>query len=242
MDSEEREKYSELGRSILARQDGYLSTQLAVLQSALMSFARDHWKDIQHDCEIRGKFTQMCVLMGLEPLDLHLYAMANNSGSKDEQFYIGLAIRIVEVCQHTRDVNGGLISMKELLSRLKENGILKSCIKTKDIEQSIGILNSLGKSYEILNANKKQWVKFLSASSGNEKISDDQMKVFEACSVMGGYVTYGLLMDNYGWDQVRCKSVLDEMILDGFLWIDMQGEDGVQFWEPSWISRKEADA
>ena len=37
---------------------------------------------------------------------------------------------------------------------------------------------------------------------------------------MGGYVTYRLLRDNYGWDKVRCKTVIDEMIMNGFYgWI-----------------------
>ena len=37
---------------------------------------------------------------------------------------------------------------------------------------------------------------------------------------MGGYVTYRLLRDNYGWDKVRYKTVIDEMIMNGFYgWI-----------------------
>ena len=53
---------------------------------------------------------------------------------------------------------------------------------------------------------------------------------------MGGYVTYRLLRDNYGWDKVRYKTVIDEMIMNGFYGLDSQDNGEWQYWEPSWIS------
>ena len=64
--------------------------------------------------------------------------------------------------------------------------------------------------------NGKKWLKF----SSTENLSNDQLKIYELCEFMGGYVTYRLLRDNYGWDKVRYKTVIDEMIMNGFYgWI-----------------------
>ena len=234
---EDRHAYSQLGQNLIQRHSDQLSTQLSVFQSALINFGSDHGDEIRRNPEFRNKFTQMCQLIGVDPLELLIYSNSKNSKSRNEDFYIGLSVRIVEVCQETRDVNGGLISMKELLSRLQDNDNLEILIKESEIQQALSILFALGNGYEILNINGKKWLKFSSATSGNTNISNDQKKIYEVCGFMGGFVTYRLLIDNYGWDKIRCKTVIDQMIMDGFLWIDSQGIDGeLQYWEPSWIS------
>lgn len=234
----DRDAYTQLGRFLNERHSDQLSTQLSVFQSALINFASEHGQEITNNHEFRGKFTQMCQLVGVDPLELLIYANSNDSKARTDKFYIGLSVRIVEICQQTRDLNGGLISIKELLSRLKENVNLQSTISEKDIYRSLSILDTLGKGYEILSINEHKWLKYASASSGlSENISNDQRKVYDLCGFMGGYVSYRLLRDNYGWDKMRCKSVIDEMIMNGFLWVDSQGINGEwHFWEPSWIS------
>lgn len=234
---EDRNAYSQLGQNLIQRHSDQLSAQLSVFQSALINFGNDHGDEIRQNPEFRNKFTQICQLIGIDPLELLINSNSKHTKSRNEDFYIGLSVRIVEICQETREVNGGLISMKELLSRLQDNGNLDTNISEGDIQQALSILITLGKGYETLNINGKNWLKFSSATSGNMNISMDQKRIYEACGFMGGFVTYRLLIDNYGWDRVRCKTVIDQMIMDGFLWIDAQGPDGeMQFWEPSWIS------
>ena len=126
-----------------------------------------------------------------------------------------------------------MLSLRELQSILTDNSSdLKIDISTKHIEQAITILNSMGKNYELIKINNESWLKF----SSIENLSNDQLKIYELCGFMGGYVTMGLIRDNYGWDKYRIKSVIDEMIMNGILWVDEQGEDEWQYWEPSWIS------
>lgn len=125
--------------------------------------------------------------------------------------------------------------MKELLSRLQDTVSLQTTLDESDVQQALTSLDSLGKGYEILSINNHKWLKFTSA--GGDNISNDQRKVYDLCGFMGGYVTHRLLHDNYGWDKMRCKSVIDEMIMNGFLWVDSQGPNKeYQYWEPSWIS------
>ncbi|KAK6202786.1 uncharacterized protein RJT21DRAFT_118863 [Scheffersomyces amazonensis] len=232
---QDRAAYSQLGRSISEKHTDQLSTQLSVFQSALINFASEHGNEIKSNLEFRNKFTHLCNSIGIDPLELLLYTGSKNSKIRLDNFYIALAVRIIEVCQQTRDLNGGLISIKELLSILKENDSLQINITSNEIEKSLSYLNTLGKGYEILNINDKKWLKFSSATGSG--ISNDQKRVYELCSFMGGFVTYKLLRDNFEWDKVRCKTVIDEMIMNGLVWVDTQGENGqYQYWEPSWIS------
>lgn len=238
----DRDAYTQLGKYLSERHSDQLSTQLSVFQSALINFASEHGEEITRNPEFRAKFTQMCQLVGVDPLELLIYSNASNKWTnveKNDNFYVGLSVRIVEVCQQTRDVNGGLISMKELVSRVPENVNLKTSITENDILKALGLLDTLGNGYEIIRVNDHSWLKYASASSSgnNGNISNDQRKVHDLCGFMGGYVTYRLLRDNYGWDKLRCKSVIDDMIMNGFLWVDAQGPKGsFQYWEPSWIS------
>ncbi|ABN67720.2 sucrose non-fermenting [Scheffersomyces stipitis CBS 6054] len=237
MSNRNDDAYTKLGRSLSERHSDQLSTQLAVFQSALINFASDHGDEIKSNSEFRNKFTHICQSVGIDPLDLLLYSssLSNTKSSQDSNYTISLAVRIVEVCQETRDVNGGLIRLKELVSIIRENTYINIEVTEANIEKSLATLTTLGKGYEILTISGKKWLKFTSAIGGS--ITNDQKKIYEICGFMGGFVTYRLLRDNYGWDKVRCKSVIDEMIMNGFLWVDSQGEKGEwQYWEPSWIS------
>lgn len=224
----DRDAYSRLGSFLNQRESDELATQLSVFQSALINFATEHGDEIKLNDEFRSKFTQICRLIGIDPIELTLLTKSNK-----QNFSVALTVRIVEVCQETRDLNGGLISIKELESRLKSNDKLQLSINDSDILKSLELLNAMGKGYELMTINDKKWLKFTSGGA----ISHDQKRIYETCTIMGGYVTYRLLRDNFGWDDIRCNSVIEEMLMNGFLWVDSQGpRNEVLYWEPSWIS------
>lgn len=226
--------YTQLGKLLDQKHTDQLSTQLSVFQSVLVNFATKYEAQIKENSEFRAKFTKMCQLVGVDSLEL-LLLNSSNARNK-ERFHIGLAVRIVEICLETRDLNGGLISYKELISILKSNANIDLTILEQDIDNALATLGTLGEnSYTVLNSGSTKWLKF---SSPVNSISNDQRKVYDLCEFMGGYVTFRLLADNFAWDAVRCKSVIDEMIMDGLLWVDSQGDRReCLYWEPSWISK-----
>lgn len=232
--SSDRDAFLKLGKSLNQKHANELSTQLSVFQSVVVNFAVEHGDSIRTNPEFRAKFTQICLLIGIDSLELLL--LLELRLKKKDNFYCGLAIRIVETCQQTRDINGGLISMRELRSRMEDSTSVPLVILDDDILKALSILNGLGEGFELLTINKKRWIRHFT-SSGKKGISSYQQSIYELCEFMGGYVTYRLLRDNYGWDKVRLKTVIDEMIMNGFLWIDSQGSGDLQFWEPSWISK-----
>lgn len=233
----DRGAYVQFGQQLNQKHSDELSAQLSVYQSALINFASEHGDTIKNNPEFRSNFTQMCYLIGVDPLDLLLFLSSKLDRGKDGNFLLGVATRVVEICQETRDLNGGLISLKELRSRFQDSLNVPIEISEDDILKGMAVLGTLGKGFEVLEINRKKWIKFF-GSSHTSGISNDHKKVYELSEFMGGYVTLRLLRDNYGWDGVRLKTVLDDMILNGFLWIDNQGPTGEwQFWEPSWISK-----
>lgn len=223
----DRNAYAELGRFLSEKHSDQLSTQLSVLQSAVVNFATDHAEEISNNSEFRTKFSDICQAIGVDPLELWLYS----SDKKSDSFFVGLSVKIVEVCQETRDINGGLISFRELLSRLQSVN-LPATITESDVDKALASLDSLGSGYNVITIHNKKWLNF-SASTGT--ITNDERSVYEVCTFMGGYATTRLLRDNFGWDKVRCQNVLDDMIMNGFLWLD-KGPKESQYWEPSWIS------
>ncbi|KAI5956418.1 dot2 [Candida jiufengensis] len=239
MNHSDRDAYLQLGEKLNQKHSDQLSTQLQILRSVLINFINENGEEIQKNPEFRSKFNELSQSIGMDPLDVLIYSNSTTNQKENyNNFLIGLSIKIVEVCQETRDLNGGLINLNELISILKmsfESTISKDLnlkIELKDIEKSITKLKSMGKNYEIITINNIKWLKF----SSIENLSNDQIKIYELCGFMGGFVTHRLIKDNFGWDGIRCKNVIDEMIMNGLLWVDSQGGEEWQYWEPSWIS------
>lgn len=242
-----RDDYHRLGLDITRKQRDVLATQLAVLKSALANFAADHGREIEHNQEFRTKFTQLCQLVGVDPLELQMLAaqaLAQAGGAAAAAAAAAIdtavAVRVVEECHRTRDVNGGLITVRELVSRLKHEDELSALsnnlhLTEDNVLRALKVLAALGGGYELLTINGKQWLKF------TNNVSSDHKRVYELCEFTGGFVTMRLLRDNYQWSAVRCQAVVDEMIMNGFLWVDMGApgegsEPEPHYWEPSWIA------
>lgn len=123
-------QYASHGTNLRTSQAASLSTQLSVFRSLLQQFAQTHAKDIRSNPAFRAEFARMCTAIGIDPL-------ASSNGGKDagsaggmgslwsqmlgtsvNDFYFGLAVKVVEVCGQTREENGGLIGVKEVRERI----------------------------------------------------------------------------------------------------------------------------
>lgn len=93
-----------------------MKERLEFFRANLEEFARKHKKDINKDPVFRHHFSQMCLKIGVDPLASRKGFWAEMLGIGD--FYYELGVQIIEICMKTRNQNGGLIEMSELLSRL----------------------------------------------------------------------------------------------------------------------------
>lgn len=112
-----RIRAAEQGQALSAESARQMKMQLSAFKSNLEQFAIRHKKEIQRDPAFRAKFHTMCAAIGVDPLTSKKGIWSDLLGVGD--FYYELAVRIVEVCVATRPINGGLMSLRELLSVLQ---------------------------------------------------------------------------------------------------------------------------
>lgn len=208
------------------RKSEELSEQLNIFQDKLIEFANKHNQELKSNPVFRSKFLHMCNNIGIDPLklytdrDKHLFTV--------NDFIYELCVRIIQICRTTKDINGGLLTFNELLRTY-----FKSMnVSEEDLTEAIDMLRTLDGGFTILTIKGEKILR----SVPNE-LTTDQTRILEVCSIMG-YASVSLLRANLCWSKVRCKSVLNEMVTNGLLWVDSQSEQNeTLFWDPSWIAK-----
>ncbi|KAM5353932.1 hypothetical protein ACJ41O_000582 [Fusarium nematophilum] len=244
--------YASHGSSLRANNAQALETQLEVFRSLLQQFAATHARDIRSDPAFRAQFARMCAAIGVDPL-----ASSNNSsggggsggsgpassiwaqllGKTVNDFYFELAVRIVEVCNTTRAENGGLIGLTELRERVAAGRMDGADpIADDDVRRAVQTLAPLGGAYAVVRVGRKEYVR-----SVPRELNDDQVAVVEAAQVLG-YVGVGMLSDNLGWDRARARTVIDDLVAGGMLWVDKQTKGEWEYWSPGFMAEAGADS
>jgi ESCRT-II complex subunit VPS22 len=241
--------YASHGSSLRANNAQALETQLAVFRSLLQQFAQTHAKDIRSDPSFRAQFARMCTAIGVDPLASSSNSSGGGStsiwaqllGKTVNDFYFELAVRIVEVCSATRGENGGLIGLREVRERLSRGRADSTPsgsgsgsgsgndISEDDVRRAVETLKPLGGSYGIVRVGRKEYIR-----SVPRELSNDQVAAVEAAQVLG-YVSVSMLRDNLGWERARCRTVIDDLVADGMLWVDKQTWGEWEYWSPTFM-------
>lgn len=255
--------YASHGSSLRATNAQALETQLAVFRSLLQQFAQTYARDIRSDPSFRAQFARMCAAIGVDPLASSAGARGGGAagsiwaqllGKTVNDFYFELAVRVVEVCGATRGENGGLIGLREVTDRLSQQqrgempppqqhhqqqqqqrpaegggGGGDGAISEDDVRRAVETLRPLGGSYGIVRVGRKEYIR-----SVPRELSSDQAAVVEAVQVLG-YVSVGMLRDNLAWEPARCRTVIDDLVAQGMLWIDQQTRGEWEYWSPSFM-------
>ena len=217
-----------------------LTTQLAVFQASLSQFSRTHAKDIRSNPAFRAEFARMCTAIGVDPL-----ASSSNKkgsfwaemlGTSVNDFYFGLAVRVVEVCRRTRKANGGLIAVAEIRDRIMRQdesiggGGGGSDVSEDDVLRAVDALKPLCSGFAVIDLGRRQMVR-----SVPKELNTDQSTVLEAIQVLG-FVTHSMLRANLGWDGARAQTVVDDLLSDSLIWVDDQADEK-EYWAPSFIKK-----
>jgi ESCRT-II complex subunit VPS22 len=212
-------QYSELGQSLIRQKSSELSTQLQLFKSILLNFLDEHNDELSEDLDLRDEFIRTCSLVGIDPLQIY------GKHTKMNEFYYELCVRIIEYSNKMKDINGGLIPVKQFLKEFKDQNVNRN-----DIEITCGMLRQLNEDMEIVTIGDREYLK-----NFHIEITNDQNVVFEIANELG-FVTVRMLHDNLGWKSYKSKKVLDEMVSSGYLWVDLnKGE--MMYWDPAWIER-----
>ncbi|EAU88121.1 vacuolar-sorting protein SNF8 [Coprinopsis cinerea okayama7 len=236
-----------------------LQNQVSQFREALSRFAKLHRAKIREDPIFRYEFQKMCVSLGVDML-----AGAKPSGLSggfgellgvvgDWQYELG--VQIVDICVSTRERNGGLIEMEELiriLSKLRgveyypehassgKGKARKNAITENDVVQSINSLKPLGAGYQVVEIGGRKMVR-----SVMKELDEDQAVILAIAQEEGdgigsrysrrGRVGEDMLVERKGWTRERARTALENMLLrDGLCWLDDQDEEcGRAYWIPS---------
>ncbi|OAA78858.1 ESCRT-2 complex, Snf8 [Akanthomyces lecanii RCEF 1005] len=235
--------YASHGSSLRATNAQALETQLSVFRTLLQQFAQTHAKDIRSDPSFRAQFARMCAAIGVDPL-----ASSSSSGSGSStnpssvwaqllgktvnDFYFDVAVRVVQVCGATRAENGGLISLAQVCERVSREKVDGggAQVSEDDVRRAVATLQPLGGSYAIVTVGHKEYIR-----SVPRELSGDQASCVEAAQVLG-YVSVGMLRDNLSWEAARCKTVIEDLVAQGMLWVDKQTGGEWQYWSPAFMA------
>lgn len=223
--------FATLSTEISQGQVDHLHAQLAQFRSALAHYAATHRDSIRRDPSFRHAFQQMCTTIGVDPLAGPRKGgwWAEMLGLGDWQYELG--VQIVDVCVSTRERNGGLIEMSELVRLVsKLRGVSGGVITEDDVMRSIKTLKPLGAGYEVLDVGGGRKM----VRSVVKELDEDQAVVLAIAQEQGGRVSEAMLVSRRNWTRERASAALENMLLrDGLCWLDEQDEHGIAYWVPS---------
>jgi ESCRT-II complex subunit VPS22 len=99
-----------------------------------------------------------------------------------------------------------------------------------DIVRSISALGPLGPGVSVVTlAGGERYIRSIP-----RELNPDQATVLEVAGV-AGYVSLSMLRVNLGWEEERSKGVLEEVIVEGMVWVDEGGTEK-EYWIPRGIT------
>lgn len=237
-------KFQAVGRAMEETKMAGVQEVLSNFRTALFEFAQKHKTKINSDPEFRLQFHTMCVSVGVDPLASNKGFWADLLGVGD--FYFELAIKVIQICLQTRSANGGIITLKELLTRIQQlNGAQavrnskKKAIGTssssgiaevsgEDLLRAIEKLEILGKGFSIVPTNRRDDPLILSVPIEMNRDHSELMAVAQEL----GYVSDTMMRSLHSWTSERFTQCVGPLLQEGIVWGDLY--DGVwTYWFPS---------
>jgi len=153
----------------------------------------------------------------------------------DWQYELG--VQIVDICVSTRERNGGMIEMSELLRLLTKLRGGTEEVTEEDVVRSTKALKPLGAGYEVVEVGGTKMVR-----SVVKELDSDGVVILALAQEegVGGRVTEDMLVRRKGWGYARARAALENMLLrDGLCWVDEQDQGGKSYWILSAITWEE---
>lgn len=257
--------YQTLSNDLSAQSLSTLHSQLATFRTHLQTFATTHRSKIRQDPNFRHAFQQMCASIGVDPLAGAKTRGAMGLGGLWEglglgEWMIELGVQVVDVCVSTRERNGGLITMEELIriiSRLRglpspssASSSSAGAITEDDIAAAIRTLAPLNAGYTIITLPPSSSSSLPSSQNTSRKLirsvpsplDSSILPILSLAHLHNGRLSVSLLVSSQGWSVERARTALDNMLLrDGTCWLDEQDEGesadgepgGRAYWVPA---------
>lgn len=233
-DKQRLELFQQKGSSLAKEELEKLTGQMGEFRTNLEKFAQKYKRDIKKNGEFRRHFQQMCAVSGVDPLRSSANFWVKLLGVGD--FYYELAIQIAEVFLSTSHENGGIMTAEELLSRVlasrnvSKNANLQSTdsITIEDLLEAIKKLKVLGSNIREIPSKNSYIIHATPA-----ELNSDHIYISQNAHSTGGYVSRELLREKLSWPDERTQKALDELVMEGVVWLDTQGPNNeTLYWFP----------
>lgn len=216
--------YSTLSTTLTQNQLLNLQTSLTAFRQALITFSTQHRSDVRKDPAFRHQFQKMCAAIGVDPLS------GGGGGGKGgwwtEVLGLGewqyeLAVQVVDVCVSTRERNGGLIEVGELVRRVTKMRAGGNIVTPEDVIRSLELLRPLHAGYTIHPIGGTMYIR-----SVPRELDTDQSFLLVLASDTGGRLSESSVRDKTGWSDVRSRTALDDCVMrEGLGWLDDQSSE-----------------
>lgn len=192
-----------------------MEKQLAEFTEELERFATLHEKDIQSNPVFRAKFHEMCNKLGVDPLNSRKGVWAKLLPAVGDFYYV-LGTRIVEICLGTRPMNGGIISVPELLRKLqRRRDYSAENLTGEDVERAVRSLATLGSGFQIVTAGNLRLVRSVPV-----ELNEDHTTVLNLCRGTG-CVTVSAIRERLVWDDSRATKTVTFLMEKELAWVDV---------------------
>ena len=99
-----------------------------------------------------------------------------------------------------------------------------------DIVRSISALTPLGPGLSVVTLSSgERYIRSIP-----KELNPDQATCLEVAGI-SGYISLSMLKVNLGWEDERSESVLEELVIEGMVWIDDAGQER-EYWIPRGIN------
>lgn len=244
-----------------------MQQSLEQFQAKLAEFAVKHKENINKNPIFRQQFTKMCKTIGVDPLASNKAVWATTLGHEMTDFYYELGIHIIEACLKTKQQNGGIISVEDLIQAIENKKQQKlrlttttttktptdltptSDISKSDIKSALDQIAILGNGYRMLEIGGVEMV-----VSVPVELQTDHIDIMRFAAANHGWVDVHVVQNIGGkhWTPQRVQAAVNALAQEGMCWVDEQaskdGQDAQEqhstteryckWWIPSiWLDR-----
>ncbi|KNC83322.1 vacuolar-sorting protein SNF8 [Sphaeroforma arctica JP610] len=207
-----------------------MTKQMEVFKSQLEIFATKHKKDIRKNPQFRAQFQQMCVQVGVDPLNSKKGFWSELLGVGD--FYFELGVQIVEVCLASQKRNGGLMEMDDVMKSLKKVRPRNAPeVSQDDCERAVKTLKNLGKGFDFLKVGNDSLIQSIPA-----ELNKDHQAVFKL-AMESGFVTLSQMIKELKWTKLQATKCLEFLLKETLVWQDDQSGAETTYWFPFLLGR-----
>lgn len=207
-------QFSKVGKQLEETKLSFVQDVMRNFSTTLAEFAAKHKERINSDPEFRQQFHKMCLSTGVDPLASSKGFWADILGVGD--FYFELGVKIIQIAVQARSMNGGIMPIEEMLSKLRMKKHGGASISIEDIHRAVEKISVLGNGFRILSLGGKSVI-----ISVPLEVTNDHEQLLSVAESEDGMVSAEVMQSLHGWTDERFALIIRPLLSDGMVWLDL---------------------